>query len=164
MNLPVLLTTVASETYRSGAAGYGLYSSLAALGAFLGAVLSARRRRARLRTIVTLTAAFGIMLIAAGSVPWYAGFLAALVGLGITRVLFATSAQALTQLSSADDNRGRVISLYLMVLLGGQAVGALILGWVCDQWGATAGFIVAGSGPLVVSLAVGGVLARRGSS
>ena len=44
MSLPVLFTAAANETYHSGAVGYGLYSSLAALGAFAGAMLSSLRR------------------------------------------------------------------------------------------------------------------------
>ena len=154
MNLPVLLTTAAADTHGTGAAGYGLYSSLAALGAFLGAVLSARRRVLRLPGIVLLAAGFGCLLIAAGLLPWYAGFLAALVGLGLARVSFATAAQSLTQLSCPDQLRGRVISFYMMVLLGGQALGAVVLGWVCERWGSGTGFVVAGSGPVVVALVV----------
>jgi hypothetical protein len=37
MNLPVLFTASANTTYGTGAAGYGLYSSLAAAGASRGA-------------------------------------------------------------------------------------------------------------------------------
>lgn len=161
MNLPVLLTAAAAKTFGTGAAGYGLYSSFAALGAFLGAVVSARRYDVRLRSVVLLAGSFGVLTIAVGFASLPAAFLAGLVGLGASRVLFATGAQSLTQLSSADGLRGRVVSFYLMVLLGGQALGALVLGWICERWGSTVGFAVAGSGPLLVALVVGIGLARR---
>lgn len=160
MNLPVLLTASASETYGTGAAGYGFYSSFAALGAFLGAALSARRGVVRLRGLVLLALGFGVITMCAGWAPWYWSFLAALVGLGAARVLFATGAQALTQLSSEDQLRGRVISLYLMVLLGGQAIGGVLMGWVAGHWGARWAFVVAGAGPLLVALVIGVMLVR----
>jgi MFS family permease len=78
------------------------------------------------------------------------------------RVLAATGAETMTQLSSGLAIRGRVMSFYLMVGLGGQAIGGNLLGWVAELWGARAGFVVAGTGMLLVTGIVAVVLARQG--
>ena len=40
--------------------------------------------------------------------------------------------------------RGRVLALQAIVFLGSTPIGGPVLGWVCDQFGARAGFIVGG--------------------
>ncbi|QAY73444.1 MFS transporter [Agromyces protaetiae] len=160
MNLPVLLAAAADDRYGTGAAGYGLYSSLAALGAFLGALTSARRRTLRLRSIVAAACAYGLVTAFAGLAPWYFAFLSALVGLGLARLLFATGAESMTQLSTNLVIRGRIMSFYFMVLLGGQALGGVIIGFVAEQFGPQAGFVVAGAVPALAALVIGIGLAR----
>jgi len=160
MNLPVLLASAADDTYGTGATGYGLYNSLCAGGAFLGAILSSRRRSLRLRDVVGFAIVYGVVTMLAGWDGWYPVFLSALVGVGVTRLLFAMSAEALTQLSTNPAIRGRVVSFYIMVLMGGQAAGGVIMGWVAQSFGGPAAFLVAGAVPLLVALVVGVVLAR----
>jgi len=162
MSLPVLLTAMASDVYDTGAAGYGTYSSFAAAGAFLGALASTRRRVLRLRTVVVSATVFGVLSVAAGLAPFAAVFVVALVGVGLARLLFATAGESLTQLSSNPAIRGRVVSLYIMVLLGGQAVGGPLMGWIAEVWGARTGFLVAGLVPAVAGLVISAVLARSG--
>ena len=162
LNLPVLLAASAKVTYGTDATGYGLYSSLAAGGALLGAVLSARRRTLRLRTVVVSGGLFGALMALAGLAPFYAGFLVSLIALACVRVMVGTGAETMTQLSSDLSIRGRVMSLYLMVGLGGQAIGGNLLGWVAQLWGSAAGFVVAGVGMLAVAGVAARVLARQG--
>lgn len=161
MNLPVLFTASANVTYGTGAAGYGLYSSLAAAGALIGALLTTRRKRLRLRSIVILVVVYGLVTILAGVSTFYAVFLGALIGIGISRVTFATAAEALTQLSTNLGIRGRVMSFYIMVNVGGQAAGGLIIGWVAQNLGAGPAFLIAGGVPAVAGLVVAVILARR---
>ena len=160
MNLPVLLTASADGVYGTGAAGYGLYSSLAAAGAFVGAILSARRRALRLRTILIATVVYGGVTMLAGLAPWYPLFLGALVGIGITRLTFATSAESMTQLSTNLAIRGRVMSFYLMTVTGGQAVGGVLIGGIAQALGAQTAFLVAGGAPAVAGIVGCVVLAR----
>lgn len=162
MNLPVLFTAAANEGYHTGAAGYGLYSSLAAVGAFAGAILSTRRRALRLRAIVIAAIGYGVVTVFAGLAPWYPLFLGALVGIGVTRIAFATGAESLTQLSTNLAIRGRIMSFYLMTVVGGQALGGVIMGAIAETFGPTIAFVVAGGVPALTALTVAIVLARRG--
>ncbi len=161
MNLPVLLAAAADGTYGTGATGYGLYNSLCAAGAFLGAILSSRRRSLRLRDVVGFAGLYGVVTMLAGWEGWYPVFLSALVGIGVTRLLFAMSAEALTQLSTNPAIRGRVVSFYIMVLMGGQAAGGVLMGWVAEHFGGQVAFLIAGAGPLLTAIVVGVVLAIR---
>lgn len=161
MSLPVLFTASANVTYGTGAAGYGLYSSLAAAGALIGALLTTRRKRLRLRSIVILVTVYGAITILAGVTPLYFVFLGALVGIGISRVTFATAAESLTQFSTNLGIRGRIMSFYIMVNVGGQAAGGLLIGWVAQSFGAQAAFLLAGGVPAIAAVVVGVILARR---
>lgn len=162
MTLPVLFTAAAGPRgLDTGAEGYGLYTSLAAVGAIAGAVISARRTTLRLRAIVFLTAAYGLSILIAGAVPVYGVLLAGVLALGVFRLLFATGADAMVQLSSNPSIRGRVIALYAVVGMGGQAAGGVIIGWIAEVFGMVPAFVVAGGVPFLAAIVVAIVLARR---
>lgn len=162
MTLPVLFTAAAGETgFDTGSAGYGLYTSLAAVGAIVGAVASTRRRSVRLRAIALLTAAYGLAIVLGGLVPVYGVFLAGIVGLGVARLLFATGAESMVQLSTNPSIRGRVMAIYMVILMGGQAAGGVLIGWIAEVLGMHAAFAVAGGVPLLAAIVVASILARR---
>ena len=161
MNLPVLFTSAANETYGTGPEGYGLYSSLAAVGAVVGAIIASRRRTLRLRSIVFSTVIYGAVTALAGLTVWYPLFLGLLAGIGITRLLFALSAESMTQLSTNPGIRGRIMSIYLTVAVGGQAAGGLIVGWVAESFGSTVAFAVAGGVPAIAAIVVGIIVGHR---
>lgn len=161
MSLPVLFTASAGETYDTGAAGYGLYSSLAAVGAMVGSFLVTLRRNVRVRSLVFTVIVYGLTTAFAGVAPWYPLFLAALVGIGLSRVTFGAAAESLTQLSTNMAIRGRVMSIYIMVMVGGQALGGIVMGWIAEHLGATIAFAVAGVVPALAGITVAIILAHR---
>jgi MFS family permease len=162
MTLPVLFTAAAGDRgFDTGSAGYGLYTSLAAVGAIIGAVGSTRRRSVRLRSIALVTGAYGLAILLGGLVPVYGIFLVGIVGLGVARLLFATGAESMVQLSTNPSIRGRVMAIYMVILMGGQAAGGVIVGWIAEELGMMAAFAVAGGVPLLASLVVASILARR---
>src|SRR5690606_29836397 len=69
-----------------------------------------------------------------------------------------------TSLQMATDPamRGRVMALYMMVFLGGSPVGAPIVGWITDTYGARVGFAVGGAIAVLAAAVIGLVLARVG--
>ena len=66
MPMPALLAGVADSVYGTGATGYGLYNSLAAVGALTGALASARRSSLRLRTIIFSALLYGLAMTLLG--------------------------------------------------------------------------------------------------
>jgi MFS family permease len=162
LTMPVLLSAFASDVYGVGAGGYGLFNSAVAVGALTGAVLSTRRAVVRLRTIVGGVFWTGLLLVVAGSAPTIAPFTVLLVVVGLSQLLFMTASNSLVQLSSNVAIRGRVMSLYVLVLLGGQAIGGPVMGQVVDHFGAHVGMMVAGGVPAAAAAVIALVLARRG--
>ena len=160
MNLPVLLVSFADHVFDSGAAGYGLYSSAAALGALTGAIVSTRRTSYRLRSIMLSAGLFGLALIASGIAPVVSIFLICLAGIGFARLQFAMTAESIVQMSSNRTIRGRVMAVYAMVVLGGQAIGGPMMGWIAEQWGVRAAMVISGAVPAIAAIVIAILLAR----
>jgi MFS family permease len=160
-NLPVILAAYANDVFHAGPGGYGLFNTLVAVGALTGALLSTRRRTVRLRTIVVSAAVYGTLQAVSGLMPTEYLFGVALVLVGFGWLLFITCANALVQMSSNTAIRGRVMSLYVLVLLGGQSIGGPTMGWVVEHFGAHVGMVLSGAVPAVAAVVVGLVIARN---
>jgi len=161
-NLPVILSAYAKDEFGVGAAGYGLFNTLVAVGALVGAVASTRRRGFGLRAIVIAALCYALVQTVSGLMPTEETFAIALAGVGLTWLLFITAANSLVQLSSNAGVRGRVMALYVLVLLGGQSIGGPLMGVVVEHLGAPTGMLIAGGVPLVAVSVIAVVLARRG--
>lgn len=161
-NLPVILSSYAKDVFGIGAAGYGLFNTLVAIGALLGALLSTRRRGFGLRGIVVAALCYSFVQALSGLMPTEVTFGIALAVVGLTWLLFITAANSLVQLSSNAGVRGRVMALYVLVLLGGQSIGGPAMGLVVEHLGAPTGMLISGGVPLVAVGVITIVLARRG--
>jgi MFS family permease len=162
LNMPVILAAFANSEFATGVGGYSLFSSLTAVGALSGALLSARRVEVvRLRSLVGLLTGFGSVLAVASLAPSVYLFGALLVGCGLLTLLFLTGANSLVQLSSAPTLRGRVMSVYVLVLLGGQAIGGPAVGWLIDQFGARSSMFWCGSLIVLLATAAGAAMAHQ---
>lgn len=160
-NTAVVFADYADTVFDAGAGGYGLFNSMAAIGAVLGAVSSTRRSSLRLRTVVGGAMVYGCFEILAGLMPAQALFAMTLVGVGLGNLLFVTAANALIQSSSNAAVRGRIMSIYVLVLLGFQTLGAPLVGALCDALGASTTFVVMGATIVVGACAVSVVVAAR---
>jgi MFS family permease len=89
-------------------------------------------------------------------------FLVVLGSIGFMRMLFATTAEAVVQMSSNRIIRGRVMALYTMVAVGGQALGSPLMGWIAEVAGARTAMVVSGAVPLVAAVVIAVLLARTG--
>jgi MFS family permease len=163
MSLPVLLAAFADRVFDVGAGGYGLLNALVALGALAGAVASTRRRQLRLRSVVFCAGMYGVMLCLAAFAPSLVWFGGVMVVSGFWCLMFLTGSNQLVQISSNMGIRGRVMSLYIMVLIGGQAIGGPMLGWIAEHVDPHVALFVSGGVPALAALTVGVVLARKGA-
>ena len=78
----------------------------------------------------------------------------ALVPTGIAVLTFTTTANAIMQLGSAPEVRGRVMALYILVFLGGTPVGAPVIGALAEAFGPRSSIVAGG-----VITALSGVVA-----
>ena len=162
LSLPVLMAAYANNVFDAGAGGYGLLNTLVAVGALVGALASTRFARLRLRGLMAAAGSYGVVLIIASVAPNMVTFGAVMVVAGFASLLFLTSANQLVQMSTNVAIRGRVMSLYIMVLMGGQALGGPLMGSLAEHWGVQWATVVAGGMPVVAAVVIGLVLAKRG--
>lgn len=163
LTMPVLLAAYANDVYRVGAAGYGLFTSLVAVGAFVGALLTTRRQVIRLRTVILSGLVWAAVQAVAAFMPSELTFGVVLVASGIASQFFFMAANPLIQMSSHIRLRGRVMAVWILVLLGGQGIGGPVMGAIVDAGGPQAGMLLSGLVPAVAAGVIGLVLARKGA-
>ncbi|WP_375423483.1 MFS transporter [uncultured Friedmanniella sp.] len=162
LNMPVILAAFADHVFTAGVGGYSLFNSLTAVGALTGAILSARRRSSpRLRALTTSLVCLGLVLMLASMAPDAYLFGAVLIVAGFCTLQFLTGANSLVQTTATPAVRGRVMSVYLLVLLGGQAIGGPSVGWLIDHVGARPSMFVCGALVALVAAGAGLAMARR---
>ena len=103
--------------------------------------------------IIVGAIAFGLVEIVAGLMPTYLTFALILPLCGVTSMIMITTANAFVQMSVGAEMRGRVMALYMCIFMGGTPIGAPILGWVAEVWGAR--WTLIGGGRLTVAGTLG---------
>ncbi|WP_030419455.1 MFS transporter [Streptomyces sp. SCSIO 75703] len=162
-NFPVFLSAFADDVFRAGAGSYSLFNTLMAVGSLAGALLAARRGTARLRVLIAAALAFGSLEVAASLAPSLWLFALLMVPLGIFSMTVNVTANTSIQMSTDPAMRGRVMALYMMVFLGGSPVGAPIVGYVTDAYGARVGLAAGGAVAAGAAAVIGLILARVGN-
>lgn len=152
LNFPIFIATMAVSIFHTDARGYGVLSSMMAVGTISGALFAAGRDRPRFRLLLIAAAVFGLGCGLAALAPAYWLFAIALVPIGVAALTFTNTSNSLMQLSTAPGMRGRVMALRIAIIMGGTPIGAPIVGLVADRlgprwalWvGAVAGLAAAG--------------------
>lgn len=135
LNFPIFISTMAVDVFHVDAGGYGLLSSIMAIGTMAGALLSGSRDQARFRGLPMAAGVFGGGCLLAAFVPGYWPFAVALIIIGAAALIFTNLTNSLMQLSTEPAIRGRVMALRVAIALGGTPIGAPIVGWVADRYG-----------------------------
>ncbi|MBB0246809.1 MFS transporter [Streptomyces alkaliphilus] len=161
-NFPIWVVAFTDRVFAAGAGTYGLLNTLMAVGSLAGALLAARRMGSRMRFTVGTAGLFGALLVVAAGAPHFVVFALLMIPIGFAGMTFMITANTSLQLASDPAMRGRVISLHMMVFLGGTPIGAPLLGWITDTMGPRIGMLVGGAICAVAALVVALVLARIG--
>ncbi|WP_228773682.1 MFS transporter, partial [Streptomyces eurocidicus] len=161
-NFPIWLTAYVNDVFHAGAGTYGLLNTLMAGGSLVGALLAARRGNSRLRLLVGAAVLFGALEITAALAPSFWVFAVLLVPIGMFGLTINVTANSSLQMATDPAMRGRVMSLFMMVFMGGTPIGAPLVGYVTDVYGARVGFLAGGVVSLLAAAGVGMALARVG--
>ncbi|HJQ46619.1 MAG TPA: MFS transporter [Amycolatopsis sp.] len=159
------IAIVAGNVFGTKADGYGMLSTLLAVGTFVGSLMSARRgvkSKPRVRLLLLAAVALGATEIIAAFMPTYLAFGIALVPLGLATVTLLNTANALVQTAVSPEMRGRVMGLYVLVLVGGNPIGGPMVGWMADTFGGRSPFYIGGAISVLAAVVCAVVLARRG--
>jgi MFS family permease len=143
-NFHVIVPLLASDTLRLGPEAFGFLSAAFGAGALAGALAAAALARASRRAFLLGTAGFGVTMLALAPVSsvWLCAVL--LFGVGVSFTLLTANANALVQLATPPELRGRVLGLYLFAFAGLAPVGGLLAGWLVEIGGTELSFAVAG--------------------
>jgi MFS family permease len=160
-NLPVTLAAYAKSVFHSGPGGYGLLSAVVAVGSITGALLSARLRRTGLGTLIGFGAALAAIDMLSAAVPGQAMLCLLLLPIGACTLLLLTATNSTVQVAAHDAIRGRVMGIYLLVFIGGAAIGGPLLGLIDQHLGPRDGMFLAGAVPAVATALIAARLATR---
>jgi MFS family permease len=152
----VLIPIFAKEILGGGAGEYGVLMSAAGVGAVLGSLYSASAKATRRKGAV-LTAgslSFPVLLIAFSLSRSYAVSIALLTAVGFAFVLLNAPANSLLQSHIPDHLRGRVLAIYVSLLLGMMRVGSLMIGFLAARTSAPGALAAAAVTSLLASLYV----------
>ncbi len=159
-NFAIILSAYTKNVFDAGAGTYGLLNTAMAAGSVVGALLAARRATGRLSVLFGAAIGFGVLLVLLGLTTWFWAFVVLLVVTGLVSVTFNTLGNTTVQLASDPELRGRVMSLYMLVFMGGTPLGSVLVGWVTDKWGAPAALVFSGIVCVIAALGAA-VLAAR---
>ena len=162
-NFQMTTALMATQVFGKGAGEYGLLGSILAIGSLGGSLVAARRARPRQAVIIGCALAFGFVEILSGLAPTYLTFALMLPLCGVTSLLMIATANAFVQMSVSAELRGRVMALFMCIFMGGTPIGAPVLGWIAEQWGAR--WTLIGGGALTVvgtTLATALMASRQG--
>ncbi|MHA3683894.1 MFS transporter [Leucobacter sp. HY1908] len=148
MNFPIIASTMAVEFGRD-ATDYGLLYSMLAIGSLTGALLVARRPAARMRAVIAASGGVGVVSLTGAFMPTFWAFAGSLVFLGFATATLLTTANGFVQTTAAPHVRGRVIALYVAVLMGGTPLGAPLVGAAADSLGARATLVISAAAGLI---------------
>ena len=153
MPYAVLMPVFADKILHSGARGLGILMGFSGAGALIGALaLAAKSGLGGLgRWVAACSACFGVFLIlfARSRMFWASAIL--LIPVGLFMMVQMASTNTLIQAMVPDRLRGRVMSVYSMMMMGMAPLGALLAGALSDRIGAS------------LTVSIGGVCSILGS-
>jgi MFS family permease len=162
-NLMVLLPLLAVRSFGGGAGAYGTLLSLFGAGSLFGALFMASRvNTANLRRLVFLALAVGGMTLAVALAPTLPIEWLLMPPLGAVAIAFPITGNAALQLTSSDEMRGRVMSIYGVLFLGSTPLGGPIAGWVGEHLGPRVGLVAGGLAAVITGFAAFRAAAGRG--
>jgi MFS family permease len=136
----ILLPVYTRDLLHAGPQVYGLLVSAFGVGSLLSAAVMTRpldRWALRRNLLIGLAVAgVGMGFFAWSRAVWLSAAMGLLAGFGL--ILYVASTNTMLQHSLENRFRGRVMSLYTLMLIGTAPLGALLLGAVAQRFGAPA--------------------------
>lgn len=134
-NLSVIFPLLAHDTLAVGAIGFGAMQSAMGIGGLLGALGAAAAKSPTPKTIVISGLGFGSLLVLLGLSSVFLATLLILVLLGAFSIVYMTSSNAFLQSRTHPAYRGRVMSIWVLLMSGITPLGASVTGVLAEIWG-----------------------------
>ena len=121
---------------------FTLLMSVVSVGALLGALAAARRTSVDITVVSWAALLFGVAMGLLTISPDLALAFVFSFLLGLASTTFMTTSTAIVQIRSDPTMRGRVLALQAIVFLGSTPIGAPIVGYVSQHYGARYGLAI----------------------
>jgi MFS family permease len=121
---------------------FTLLMSVVSLGALIGALAAARRTSVDITVVSWAALVFGVAMGLLTISPDLALAFVFSFLLGLASTTFMTTSTAIVQIRSDPTMRGRVLALQAIVFLGSTPIGAPIVGYVSQHYGARYGLAI----------------------
>jgi MFS family permease len=154
LNFQLTSAMMARVEFGRGPQDYGILGSILAIGSLTGAVMAARRKAPSARLVVLSAAGFAVASAVMAVIPSYWTYALSGIPVGFMALTMLTSANATVQTTTAPHMRGRVMALYMMVLMGANPLGSPAVGWVGEHLGPRYAIGAGSVASLVVVVAV----------
>ncbi len=158
-----ILPSLADGLFQRGASGLGTLTAAAGIGALLAAALQIIMRgpvKGKMPKAAIWAAILGPLAAAwLGGLESWALVVGTVGFLGFTGTLVGVGMQSAIQMQVDDHLRGRVMSLWIMVAMGGTAFGSLLVGGMADTLGLALSLRITGISTVLAVLAL--LLLRR---
>ena len=152
-----LLPLVATQRLKMGPSGYGLLLAALGVGAVAGSFLlsTLRTRLSANRLLVAASLVYAAVMAAIVLIPTLVLTVVLLLPAGFAWIAVLSTMNASLQLFLPEWVRARGLSVYLTVLFGSQALGAVVWGFVAEPKGVIPAYLIA------AALMVGGAATIR---
>jgi MFS family permease len=133
----VLVPILARNVLGAGPRGFGILMAMSGLGAFLGGLALARRltRRPPMPSFLWGLAIFLVGLLALSLCRNFHLALGAMFLIGVGMVTQLSTGNSLLQLNVPDQMRGRMMSLFSLIIIGSVPFGSMLYGIVATYVG-----------------------------
>jgi len=155
---PVLIR----DTFHGSAGRFSLTISAFGVGGLLGAVvlLGATAVQDRRRISSWCALGYGVIVIATALAPWFWAVPALVLLGGLAMTTSNTAANTLIQATAAPAQRGQTVSMYMLAIRGGMALGSIVTGTSVGLLGIRTALALDGMLAVVVHIAIGRIWLR----
>jgi len=143
-NYQVTMGAMAAGPLDAGAGGYGVLSTAFAVGGVVGGLVAAGQRDLSYKFLAGIGLTGSVLQTASGVLPNLWTFGVMMVAIAATAVIIDTVVSTRAQLDTRGEMRGRVLSMVAAVGSLAGAIGAPLLGWMCETIGPRAALVTAG--------------------
>lgn len=148
----VSLPLLAERVFNGDAKTFAALTTAMGIGAVIAGLITASWQSKSRYELVIAALLFGIATIVLSVMPTFGYALIAMLFVGAAAMYFSSLGNNLLQSESSPEMRGRMISFWSMLFLGGTTIGAPIIGYICEQAGVRWGLAVGGVAALIGAL------------
>ena len=160
-NFVVLLPLLVERDLGGSDVSYTVLTSFFGVGSLIGSLRMARREVIDLRFLGESALLLGVASAALAFAPGIGVAAAVLVVAGYAGIGILSGGNAVLQVATSAEMRGRVLALYTVVFLGSTPIGGPIAGWTAEHFGTDAGILLGAVAALAAGAAVLGFVRRE---